>query len=247
MVWNGLITDITDLKAVDARLREAVEELARSEARMRAALDGARMIGWDLDLVTNRWETTVDLTDFYGLPRGPDYTSPAVALAAVHPEDVPAVLAGRQRAIENSEPMRYEFRGRIPATDGSTRWFSTRGQVLRDADGKPLRLVAVTSDVTERKRAEAERESLNLQLLDAQKWESLGVLAGGVAHDFNNILTVVLGSAGLRARGCRHTVLPDRTSTKSSRRVGARPIYVGNCSRTRAAGTSPPGKPTSTS
>ena len=51
------------------------------------------------------------------------------------------------------------------------------------------------------KRAEAEREALNRQLLDAQKWESLGVLAGGVAHDFNNILTVVLGSAGLARKG----------------------------------------------
>ena len=56
-------------------------------------------------------------------------------------------------------------------------------------------------DVTERKRAEAERAALDLQLQDAQRWESLGVLAGGVAHDFNNILTVILGSAGLARRG----------------------------------------------
>jgi signal transduction histidine kinase len=168
---------------------------------MRAALDGARMLGWDLDLVANRWETTGDIPDFYSVPRGPDYTDPEIALTTVHLDDVPHVLEGRRRAIETNEPMRYEFRGRVPAPDGSPRWFSTVGQVLRDKSGKAVRLVAVTTDVTERKRTEADRESLNRQLLDTQKWESLGVLAGGVAHDFNNILTVILGNAGLARKG----------------------------------------------
>jgi PAS domain S-box-containing protein len=178
----------------------AGEALARTEAWMRDALDGAKMLGWELDLAANRWTTSADVPAFYGTPRGPDYTDPEVALTAVHPDDVPLVLAGRRRAIEAGGPMTYEFRGRAPAPDGSVRWFSTRGEVLRDAAGKPVRLVAITTDVTERKRAEAERAALDRQLLDAQKWESLGVLAGGVAHDFNNILTVILGGAALARR-----------------------------------------------
>jgi signal transduction histidine kinase/CheY-like chemotaxis protein len=197
VVWTGLATDISDLMAAEVRLRETVDELARGEARMRAVLDGARMLGWDLDLVANNWETTADPAEFYGLPLVPDHPDPE----AVHPDDVPTVLAGRRRAIETGGRMRYEFRGRTPAPDGSPRWFTTRGQVLHDRDGKPVRLIAVTTDVTERKRAEADRDALNRQLLDTQKWESLGVLAGGVAHDFNNILTVVLGSAGLARKG----------------------------------------------
>ena len=126
-----------------------------------------------------------------------DYTQHPGGVSAIHPDDLALVHACRQRSIETDQPMRYEFRGRVPAADGATRWFSTRGRVLRDADGKPVRLVAVTTDITERKRAEEEREALNKQLQDAQSWESLGVLAGGIAHDFNNILTVILGSAGL--------------------------------------------------
>ena len=181
--------------------RATAAELEQSRARVRAALDGAKMLAWDMDLVTNRWETTVDIPGFYGLPPGPDYSLPEHALRAVHPDDVSIVLAGRQRAIDTGEPMRYEFRGGAPAPDGNVRWYSTRGQVLRDAAGKPVRIVAVTTDVTERKRAEEQREALNRQLRDAHKWESLGVLAGGVAHDFNNILTVVLGSANLARRG----------------------------------------------
>ncbi|QJW99770.1 hybrid sensor histidine kinase/response regulator [Frigoriglobus tundricola] len=181
--------------------RASAEALALSQARLLAALDGAQMLAWDLDLITNRWETTLGIPDFYGADPGGDYSNPELALQVVHPDDLPIVLEGRRRAIEADVPMAYEFRGRAPAADGLPRWFSTRGRVLRDAAGAPVRIVAVTSDVTARKRSEEEREVLNRQLQDAQRWESLGVLAGGVAHDFNNILTVVLGSAGLARRG----------------------------------------------
>jgi hypothetical protein len=111
VVWTGLIIDITDVKSADTQRQDALEALARSEAWMRAALQGASMLGWDLDLVRNKWATTADIPDFYGVPRGPDYTDPETSLLAVYPDDVPVVLAGRKHAIETGEPMGYEFRG----------------------------------------------------------------------------------------------------------------------------------------
>ncbi len=64
---------------------------------------------------------------------------------------------------------------------------------MRDADGRIVRSVGMVQDITERKRAEEEREKLEAQLVQAQKMESIGRLAGGVAHDFNNLLTVING------------------------------------------------------
>ena len=161
------------------------------------------MICWDLDLVTNLWETTADLSDFYGLPRGVDYSQePASALSAVHPDDIPAVLAGRQRAVETDEPMRYEFRGRVPgrgwpAAAGSR----PAGRCSATRHGQARRLVAVTTDITERKRAEAEREALEPATARRSAVGEPGRTGRWVAHDFNNILTVILGSAGSGPQG----------------------------------------------
>jgi nitrogen-specific signal transduction histidine kinase/ActR/RegA family two-component response regulator len=64
-------------------------------------------------------------------------------------------------------------------------------------DGKVVKLVGAFHDITDRKRAEEAQESMRSQLLQAQKLESVGLLAGGVAHDFNNMLAVILGNTNL--------------------------------------------------
>ncbi len=72
---------------------------------------------------------------------------------------------------------------------------------VRDTDGQISHFIAIKHDISERKRAEAAREALQAQLLQAQKMESIGQLAGGVAHDFNNMLAAITGYAELALRG----------------------------------------------
>ncbi len=89
--------------------------------------------------------------------------------------------------------------------DGSLIDVEITGFVIADPDGKPLYLATVTRDIRERKREAAERAKLESQLAQSAKMESIGRLAGGVAHDFNNMLTVILGYSSL----IRDSVPPD--------------------------------------
>ncbi|MFO8002504.1 MAG: PAS domain S-box protein [Marinilabilia sp.] len=66
-----------------------------------------------------------------------------------------------------------------------------------DEQGALTGFISVVTDITERKKAEEEREKLQTQLNQAQKMESVGRLAGGVAHDFNNMLSVILGNTAM--------------------------------------------------
>jgi len=81
--------------------------------------------------------------------------------------------------------------------DGGTVWIETTTIFTHDADGRPNGVLFSGRDMTERKQAEEEKERLESQLIQAQKMETVGRLAGGVAHDFNNMLSVILGYVDL--------------------------------------------------
>ncbi|MBI4349539.1 MAG: response regulator [Elusimicrobia bacterium] len=101
----------------------------------------------------------------------------------------------REVVVEAMRAKEYkEFQVRIQWEEGP-RWIRCRTYPVKDASNTPYRLVAVAEDITERRETQEALKTSQAELLQAQKMEAVGRLAGGVAHDFNNILTVILGYA----------------------------------------------------
>ena len=90
----------------------------------------------------------------------------------------------------------FELRERNLLT-GEIIWTENKSSFIRDADGRPTAVLSITRDISEQKRMEAERERLEERIRRAEKMEAVGTLAGGVAHDLNNVLGVLVGYSEL--------------------------------------------------
>jgi PAS domain S-box-containing protein len=105
------------------------------------------------------------------------------------------IMHGTARAIHECPTLqaRQSLTRETLELENGARWFAVTADPILDVDGRYTGTVHIISDITDRKRAEIEREKMQAQFLQAQKMESVGRLAGGVAHDFNNMLSVILG------------------------------------------------------
>ncbi len=113
----------------------------------------------------------------------------------VHPEDRDRCMETYRRACQARMPFSMEYR--LRRRDGLYRWILDRGHPRQDEKGRFLGYIGSCLDISERKQAEAERDRAEADLRQAQKMEAVGRLAGGVAHDFNNMLHVILGYTDL--------------------------------------------------
>ena len=176
--------DITKQKATEVALQEAYSIINRSKA---VAFLWKNAEGWPVEFVSD------NVNDLLGY-KSEDFTSGKISYAeVVHPQDLERV--GEEVAIFSEEKGREEFAHkpyRVIAKKGEIKWVDDMTFIRRDRNGNITHYEGIVLDISERVRTEHEKESLQDKLQRSQKMESLGLLAGGVAHDLNNVLSGIV-------------------------------------------------------
>jgi PAS domain S-box-containing protein len=176
-------------------------DLQASEERLRLALQGAGGGVWDWDLVSTIAWWSPEMYELWGMPPGTPMQLEN-SLTHIHEDDRERVQRETEAAIASRQQFYCEFRLCPPGR--SERWIASRGRMICDDEGNATRMLGISLDITERKRAEEERRRLEARVLHSQKLESLGLLAGGIAHDFNNLLLLLGSYASLAQEKISH-------------------------------------------
>jgi PAS domain S-box-containing protein len=156
---SAIARDITSRRKGEVERNQAVEAVQTAEERMRFALESAGVGIWDLDYATGslRWSETLEAQ--YGLRPGTFDGTFEAFMARIHPDDRESVLETIGKAMASGVDFTIQNRSIWP--DGTVQWLNGAGRIRLGPNGKPVRGVGISQNVTDRKRAEAELTRLN--------------------------------------------------------------------------------------
>ena len=187
--------------AVQRALKETADRKARREAErqlqntlehLRSLFDNLDDVFFSFDPRTNKLlHISPACEQVYGLPHQAFFENPQFWKRVATTADLPVIESAQSR-LEAGQNVSCEYR--IAKPDATTRWVHARMKPVHDSEGHMVRVDGIITDISERKELEA-------QFLRAQRLENLGSLAGGIAHDLNNVLApIVMGLQLLRDR-----------------------------------------------
>ncbi len=192
ILWHGIISDVTDRKLAEEKLRE-------SNAYLENLINYANVpiIVWDMQFRVTRFNHAFE--ELTGRRAG-DVLGQSISLLFPPAE----IEESMKRIRQTVEGVRWKNIGiNIQHASGEIRSVLWNSALILGADGKtPAAVIAQGHDVSEQRKAEEEKNRLSLQLQQAHKMEAIGTLAGDIAHDFNNILGGIIGYAEMVHDDC---------------------------------------------
>ena len=218
IIWTELrnlpiLDDAGELIALEGMARD-VTERKRNESEYRTIIQASIDGFWITDYSGRILDVNDAICRMLGYARGELI---GMSIRDIDADESPTDVAARTRETIQAGSARFQTRHR--RKDGTNR--DVEVSVLH-VTMLGERLFAFVRDITERKRTDAERARIEAQLRESQKMEALGTLAGGVAHDFNNIVAAIIGNVELARQdvGPAHPALESLDEiSKASRRA----------------------------
>ncbi|MDA3898643.1 MAG: PAS domain S-box protein, partial [Desulfobacteraceae bacterium] len=185
----------TAISIINARSFEKIRE---SETKYRLLSDNISDIIWVLDLVKSKFSyVSPSIKHILGYSSeeftqlSPEKIFPPQSLNHAQALITEELNIDREGTADLSRSKTIELKQYCK--DGTIIWLEVTAKFIRGSNNRPISILGVSRDITERKNAELEKEKLETKLQQAHKMEAVGTLAGGIAHDFNNILSAIIG------------------------------------------------------
>lgn len=168
------------------------KQLRETREWLEIALEASGMGVFDVDLETMTARTTLRHNQIFGYTEPVDAWSPEIFREHVVEEDRDVIDPAIERALDTGS---FDLTARVRWPDGSIHWMRDWGRVYRDEDGRPVRLVGVTQEITARKRAEERLLRAKRQAEEATR--AKGRLLAVMSHELRSPLSGIIGSANL--------------------------------------------------